>query len=427
MNFYKNIKRGGILLALSVAVLPGASVAQQYYDPGLLQKTVDRKPVDYQAPGVRMGSFMLKPGAELAYENNHNIYYSTDKGISDSIIHIRPWANLASDWGRHSIEINAFADIARYNDFGSEDYEDLVLTLDGRVDVMHKSNFNYKASYMQLHEDRSSPDDVNGVAPTEFTYSGAEIGYNHAFNRLELGLNYRVIDTDYDNNKDADGNILDTQDRDRTRDSITLRGDYELSPQRTAFLSLEGNQVDYDQKFDDEGFERSSDGYTARAGLGWNLTGVISGDVYLQYMDQDYDDERLGSISGAGIGGSFDWTPTKLTNFNFRFANSPQETTRGFTSGYNSKLYSARLQHELRRNLLANLRFSYTDNDYESNGVDPIALTDTGVIRAGFGMSYLFNRNVSLSGGFIYEDQDANAKEFEYSNTRWFLTLGLEL
>ena len=70
----RSIKRGSILLALGIWVLPSVSVAQQYYDPGLLQRTVDRKPVDFQSPGVRLGGFQLNTGAELALEKNDNIF-----------------------------------------------------------------------------------------------------------------------------------------------------------------------------------------------------------------------------------------------------------------------------------------------------------------------------------------------------------------
>ncbi len=64
-----------------------------------------------------------------------------------------------------------------------------------------------------------------------------------------------------------------------------------------------------------------------------------------------------------------------------------------------------RLQREFRRNLLGNVQFSYSDNEYEFIGSGTGSLTDTEVIRASVGLSYLFNRHVYISGGYIYEDQ----------------------
>ena len=148
---YRAIKSACLFAALGIWMLPAVSVAQQYYDPGLLQKTVDRRPVDYQAPGVRAGSFTLNPGVELAWEDNDNIFYLNKNEISDNIIHIRPWLNANSDWSRHEMNFSAFADIAKYDDYGSQDYTDWVVSLDGRIDVKRGSAFNYNASYLSLH------------------------------------------------------------------------------------------------------------------------------------------------------------------------------------------------------------------------------------------------------------------------------------
>lgn len=426
-NLLKTSYRNSILIACCAMLLPVVSQAQQYHDPGLLRKTVDRKPVDFQSKGIRMGSFVLKPGVELAYEHNDNIFYLGNVEISDSIMHVRPWANLSSDWNRHELNVQFYADIGRYNDYDSQDYEDWVFNLDGRIDVRRGSNFNYRAAYMQLHEDRRSPDNFGSFLPVEFTLAEVDAGYEHTFNRLTAALNYNRSENDYDDGVSLDGTILDNQDRDRTRDELRLKLGYELSGQSSAFFSVIGNSVDYDQQFDNSGFERSSDGYSLRAGMSWDDAGVLVGDLYLSYINQEYDDARFAKVDGFGLGGTLDWTPTELTSVNFRFRNGPLETTQVGTSGFFSSLYSVRLQHELRRNWLANARVSYTDNDYESTLEDEFTLTGTKVTRAGLGISYLFNRNLYISGGYVYEKQTANVDSYEYKANRWFLTLGGEL
>ncbi len=426
-NRYKNRFGPVPTLCLFLLLVPGSVKAQQYYDPGLLQKTVDRTPTDYQSNGIRMGGFMLKTGAELALENNDNIFALETLTVSDSIVHVRPWLNLNSNWNRHELNVSAFADIARYDDYGSEDYEDIVFNLNGRVDVKRGSAFNYTVSSMQLHEDRSSPDDVDGIRPTEFSLSGFDVGYTHTFNRLTATLGYRKDDTDYDNNIDGTGNVLDTQDRDRSRDAVSLRLEYERSEKSGVFFSAQSNKLDYDQKVDNQGYQRSSEGYDLRGGISWAMTGVLTGDLYLQYLQQEYDEPTFSDIDGFGIGASLLWTPTQLTHVDFRFANAPQETTQANTSGYYSSLYSVRIQHELRRQLLANARLSYTDNQYEYNGTDTDSLNDTQVSRAEIGLSYLVNRHVHISGGYAYEKQAANTSIFEYKRNTWFLTLSLEL
>ena len=424
---YRTIKSACLFAALGIWMLPTISMAQQYYDPGLLQKTVDRRPVDYQAPGVRAGSFTLNPGAEIAWEDNDNIFYLNKNEISDNIFHFRPYLNANSDWSRHELNFSAFADDATYDDFGSQDYTDWLVSLDGRIDVKRGSAFNYKASYLSLHEDRSNPDSRQSVEPTEFDVSGVDLDYTHNFNRMFATLGFTYADTDYKNGKNLAGDVVDNNDRDRSRDAWLLRLGYNYSERSAVFVSYEGNNTDYDDKFDRNGFERSSDGYDIRGGVAWDMTGTITGDLYLQYISQDYDDPRFKKVDGFGVGANLDWTPTQLTSVTIKFANGPQETTQTDTSGYYSSLYSARVQHELRRNILLNARLSYTDNNYKYEGDSENSLRDTDVTRAGVGISWLMSRNFNLSGGYVFETQNANDDYFEYSTNRWFITLGGEL
>ena len=426
-RFYSSIQHGCVILVLGGFVLPAASVAQQYYDPGLLQKTVDRKPVEYQSPGIRAGSFVLNPGAELAWESNDNIFYLNNPKVSDDILHARPWLNVNSDWSRHELNFSAYADLGYYSDFSSENYEDWVVSLDGRIDVRRGSAFNYKASYLKLHDDRSSPDSRSSVVPTEYAFSGVDVDYTHTFNRMTAQLRYQYQDTDYHNGEDFDGNVVDNQDRDRSRDIWSVRLGYDYTEQSAFFVEYAGNNLDYDEKFDRNGYQRSSDGYDIRGGVAWNMTGVLTGDLFVQYINQDYDDARFNKVSGWGVGANLDWTPTQLTNINFKFANTPQETTLSGASGYYSSLYSARIQHELRRNILLNARVSYTDNDYEYDDPDTGNLNSTEVTRAGVGMSFLISRHFYISGGYVYEKQNANEERYEYKTNRFFITLGGEL
>ncbi|MCW8926906.1 MAG: outer membrane beta-barrel protein [Xanthomonadales bacterium] len=420
-------------LALCLLLLPCLVYSQQYYDPGIQQRSIHRKPTAYEAEGVRLGSFILKPAVELTLEHNNNIYYIDETKVADTLFHIQPKLALVSDWGRHALNFDAGADIARYSDYGDEDYEDWWVTLDGRVDVKRGNTVNYGATYKQLHEERNSPDYVHGIKPSEFSYSGFDLGYERNFNRLTANLGYDRFDTDYDNNVNSDGEIVDNQDRDRSRDTLALRLDYERSPGRSIFVGGAINNNDYDLSSDSEGYDRSSDGYRLQAGIARDLTGVLVGDLYLEYIDQQYDDVRFDDVNGFGLGARLEWTPSKMTSVGFEFRNSPQETTQVGSSGYFSSLYAIRLQHELRRYLLANLRFSYTDNRYEANlqsrdpSEDPNRiLNNSDVTRADIGLTYLFSRHFFISAGYTYEKQDADVDVYNFDTNRWFLTLGLD-
>ncbi|WP_191621167.1 outer membrane beta-barrel protein [Marinihelvus fidelis] len=411
---------------LAVLVAPAAS-AQQYFDPGIMQRSIQQKPVDYQPVGARIGSFHLFPGVDLGWEHNDNVFYLPEDELDDDILHVRPWANLVSNWNRHALNASASADFASYSDYGANDYEDWTTQLDGRIDVRRDDWFSYDAQWMHLHEDRRSPDARFGVEPTVFDYGGYGAGYDHVFNRLKLGVYYNHSFFDYDNNRTIDGDVIDNQDRNREQDRLTLRGDWQLGPETAIFATWGMNDIDYDQPLDDNGYHRDSSGTGVSVGVAWDMTDLLTGDLSLGWSEQDYDDPRLQDVDGLNLGAGLTWTPRQTTLVNVRFAGGPQETTQPGTSGYFSQLYSVRVQQEVMPNFLLHLRGSWTTNNYENPGMSDTELEDTDVTRWGLGASYLFNRNLSLTVGYTRESQDANLGTFDYDTNRYFLNLGVEL
>ena len=431
---YQSVRLGGVLLVLCVCLFPSLSAAQNRSSEDALQGTIYRKPVDFVTPDIRVGGFQLSPGVELGWENSDNIFYIPRnvqqiglEKIRDNILHVRPWLDLKSDWNRHELNLHAFVDAARYDDYDSQNYTDWLASLDGRIDVKSRSAFNYSAGHWRLHQNRSDPDDRNAIEPTKYTSNRYSAGYSHTFNRLTPELRYRYQDNSFDNNENLIGEVIDNKDRDRSRQSLALQLDYAYSDLSSIFLSYETNKVDYDLKFDSDGFQRSSDGYNLRSGLSWRTTGLLNGRLYAQYLSQDYDDPRFNNVDGFGIGAALSWTPTELTDVRFRFENTPRETRQTGSSGSFSQLYEVRVQHELRRNILLNGRYSYTDDNYETNKDAGSSLQDSRTTEAGFSVNYLFNRYFYISGGYIYEKQNANESFYDYATNRWFFALGMEL
>ena len=157
---------------------------------------------------------------------------------------------------------------------------------------------------------------------------------------------------DYQDNVTLDGDIINNDDRDRDQTDFILRGDYLARPGRSYFLSLGWTDIEYDFPVDRNDIARDSDSSSISAGIAWDLTGKLVGDLFGSYQKREYDDPQLSDVSGFNLGANLNWYPTQLTTVNFRLAGGPQETIQAANSGYFSQLYSVRIQHELRRNCL---------------------------------------------------------------------------
>jgi hypothetical protein len=415
----------GILMML--LVVSASLYAQSYDNPGLGQRPVVAHPQDFKPLGVRAGSFMLHPGVELAGEWTDNVFYAPSDEEDDLIYHIRPYITAQSTWSKHSFSARLAADIARNKNFGFRDYEDYFLNLGGRVDVKSRSFFSYAADFMRLHEGLNTRSAEQGVEPTVYTMIGGNVGYDHTFNRLSVGVRYDYNRLDFDNTFSLEGDIIDNQDRDRDLNSLFARVGYQFHTDMQAFVSGSLNKIDYRQELDRNGKARSSEGYTFNAGIQFGLTGVLSGDVFATYNFAEYDDPTLPDIDGWGGGLGLTWLPTRLTTVRASVASNIQQTTLEYASGYLGMLYLLRVDHELLRDLQINGKVSYRDNDYtltEDAPEDARAYDE--IWAAGVGATYFFNRSVWLSASYDYTKLSTNVPDDGFKVNRFWLVLGFE-
>ena len=226
------------IAVLAVGVLLAPALLAQYYDnPGLGQKPVASHPQDYKPLGVRAGAFMLYPGVQLAAEFTDNAFYTRTDKQSDTVFHIRPYISAQSTWSRHSLNIRLAADIARYADFGFRDYEDYFFNINGRVDVRNRSYLSYGAQYLDLHEGLNIRDSEQGFEPTRYSLYGANLGYDHTFNRLTLGAALTWNRLDFDDALSIVEGVINNQDRDRDVFNWSARANYQFRSGMAAFAS----------------------------------------------------------------------------------------------------------------------------------------------------------------------------------------------
>ena len=263
---------------------------------------MERPRPELDALGIHLGGFQLFPALGLSETYDDNIFATEGGKESDGITEILPAARLQSNWSRHSLTLFSDARIARYIDHPSEDFEDWRAGGRGRLDIVDRSYATGQGSYNQLHEPRSSPDDVRGVNPTRFTDTNFGVGGTMALNRLILGVDGTFDRYIFQNAVNSAGVILNNQDRNRDQERVVVRAGYELAPLRTVFVRGGYDRRSYETKIDDNGFARSSHGYEVEVGADYDLTGVTALEGYIGYRRQTYEDSRLSDAAGVGAG-----------------------------------------------------------------------------------------------------------------------------
>jgi len=416
-------------IAIALQALSGSASAQYYNDPGLGQKPVATHPQDYKPLGIRAGAFMLHPGVQLGAQWTDNVFYADKLLKSDTIFHVRPYISAQSTWSRHSLNVSLAADFAFYDKYSERNYEDYFFGLSGRIDVKNRSFFSYSADYMNLHEDLNNRTSEQGIEPTRYDFYGGRIGYDHSFNRLSLSGFYSMNWLNYKNVIGLDGEVIDNQDRNRRGDAFGVRAGYQFAVDKQLFIAYEGYSIDYDQKYDRNGYDRSGDGYRINGGINFSITGRLQGDIFASYYNRNFDDPRLPTASGWLIGGGagLQWNPTDLTSVYGRIESGVQETTDANSTSFVQSIGSIRVDHELTRSIQLNGFVSYGINDY--NPIDPTAAdlrTKDKIFRAGVGLNWFINRHAYLNASYAYSDFNSSVVDDDYQTNDVWLLLGLE-
>ncbi|MEO7387068.1 MAG: outer membrane beta-barrel protein [Gammaproteobacteria bacterium] len=380
--------------------LPLVAVGAPATDSTVHQTVLTRPRPETDPQGMRLGAFELNAALSTGYLLDDNIFATDTDEVDDDILLVKPEAVLASGWSRHALRVGAEALIGRYRDIDSEDYDDYRVFTDGRLDL-RGSKVSGALSYADLHEPRTSPDDEGGAEPTTYSLVAADLAWLYQPGALSIRPDVRFRSFSFD-----DQPLAPPQgDRDRDTLDFGLRVGYDITPESDLFIEGRVTQVDYDQKVDDDGFQRSSDGYEVIGGSTLDLGGKTFGEVYAGYRSWSFEDSRFEDIDGLAFGADLAWNVTGLTTLTVSVSSTIESTTIVDASGIQRTAIGLDVDHELRRNLLLYVRAARANEDFQ--GID----RDDELFDGSFGARYLMNRHFYIQAGVTQEKRDTSGAE----------------
>lgn len=418
--------RGGALVTALAAVAASSSAFAQVGLPGPgpgsygvtpataapeLREVSLRPHPDYDALGIRAGSFIVFPNADLSENYDSNVYATASGVKSDFYSELAPDITVDSNWNNHALDFDAGGDTKRYNTLVSENTTDAHAAVNGRLDMLRDIYFLGGMQYQRLHEDRSSPNSITGQKnPTEYQIAGGGLGYVHETGRLGFRIDGDANFYSYDNAQTATGTTIDETSRNRLEYEVKPRLQYEIVPGYHAFVQASGNWRTYQAKFDQNGFQRDSSGWEVDAGTAIELTRLIVGEIYAGYLSQSYTDPRLKTVSGVGFGSNLLWSVTELTSVKFTAQRVVQESIVTNTVGTTvtpaasdlQSIVGASVEHELLRNVLLTAGVNYTQDAFQG-----VSRTDNSYSGTAGGR-YLINRYFSANLNFTYTKRDSS-------------------
>ena len=397
------------------------SVDRQKLDPGAErtasiegQKTkVEDDP--FAATGVKWGSFVIRPTIEQGLTATSN-GDSSNAGKSALLSETALRFSAASDWSENSATIDGYGLFRETVSGYSVHNEQGRIEGQLNVDLDNELRAIAKLGYEAVPESASSPDAIAGVdtQPLRQTVNGS-LGIEKDAGKMRYALTGAVTHDFYGDAKLSDGTSLSQKDRDSTLYTATLRTGYEISPAITPFTEIEVGRRAYDQRVDDEGFERSSTRLGARAGLELDMGEKLSGEFSAGWLREAIDDSSLEAISGATVNADLKWSPERGTTIGLTGQTTVEPTTTADESG--DILYSGRLtgERQIRANLTGNAALGLDWRDYI--GVDGHDMT----LSAEAGLTWWLNRYAGLTTRVRTEKLTSNLPGRDYTANSIFL------
>lgn len=349
--------------------------------------------------GAHAGGFLVYPKILFAYLYDDNVLVksSSNEGEGSYASQTSPEVAVRSDWSEHSLNLLAYANFGRFVDFPNENYDDWLISADGRLDLSPDIQLAGGGSARKGHILRTSPENTSDLdVPITYDETAAFGRYTHTFGHFRFGLDAAINQQDY---KDALGivggvqTLINEDDRDRTQRTANLRLGYETFPGREFFLVMKQDRRIYDEPDDVVHVKRSSDGESASLGKIFDLDGIIFGELSAGYLRQDYEDP-FPDISTPLFDASLNWNVTRLSTVNLIIQRDVGETTSSYFSGYVRTSTLLGIDHELRRHVLVTISMNYITDDFQ--GIGPAEREDSSYDFF-TGPTYLINRNFYIS------------------------------
>ena len=361
------------LMAVLTAVTSGNSVAQELVpdvppesETNLIKRKsiiiVRKRTEQTDAPGIKLGNFVLSPSVTLTEYYDDNVYASEVDEQDDSVTVIAPAFNLKSAWQKHEVKMDAGLEITRYAELADENTNNGWLNVNGKYDINKSHHMFAGLSYTRDHEDRASPDEISGDQPTKFDNTAADIGYTGRSNNHYFRIILNATRIDFDD-VDSLGSVIDNDDRDRDENAVGIRYLYKISPASAVFINSVSDEREYSQEIDNEGNVRSSDGTRNSIGLEHVSTNTVSR-LSVGKIHREYDSMVFDEIDESYFNVHHSWKFLQSSNLSINAGRSIEETTLDNSPGYLFTDGSLRLNFSVTDNKAINIEASRAKAEY---------------------------------------------------------------
>ncbi|MEQ1866467.1 MAG: outer membrane beta-barrel protein [Micropepsaceae bacterium] len=379
---------------------------------------------DYDARGVRVGTFFLYPSLTGGFGYTSNVFNDANN-LTDYFYSLAPQVRFQSEWARHALNLSADTKGFWYSNQVGENRNEWNLGADGRFDISRGTDIGANVHTGRQSEPRGT--DLTGglvpgdpAEPTQLSRTGFGAEFNSTFNRVRVSLGASLEQIDYDDTPRVQPfatAVINNDDRDRTVVDLSAKVAAEMTTDTAVFIRGRITDTDFTDELDDDGVNRDSSGWAFDAGLEFSMSHVLLGELFAGYTARSYDDATFVETSGLVFGAGLKWFPSMLTTVSVDAGRSIEDTSIQGASGYVSTRGNVGIDHELLRNVIVSGHLGYENAEYQD-----IARNDD-TLRGGVSSRFLINNYMHFDAGWDFVDRSSSAPGFEYTTGQFSLSL----
>jgi hypothetical protein len=395
-----------VLAALIGMLASGVALSAEYQMESANLPVRQRQHPEADPTGFAYEGIMFYPSVLAGMEFDSNIYASSQNASEDMALILAPELRISSDSEavKHTFDLGASH--RQYKSFDSENRTEAharltsarQFTTDVRLDTLFEAARKFEARGSSI----TVPDAAKPIAYRDLR---AETTVTKTFNRLGVAVGGGIRSLAFEDGETFSGAPLEQGFRDGTIITASVKPFYEISPGYRAYSLLKVNRRDYEGT---GSLDRDSEGYDARAGLEFLLTSMLFGSVDLGYLKQNYSNPLIPNAVGLSTKANLNWLMTPLMTVSLfgsrqvaELAAQDQEARIDLTVG-------ARVDYELRRNLIATVEGSYTNEDFTGNN------REDNVFNISTQIDYMMNAYCSFGLKYSYFERNSNNADFSF-------------
>lgn len=419
-----------LMISLSFLAVPEAALAQlqntviETSTRGRNVSVAQRERPEYDSAGITTGGFVISPSLNIEGGYTDNAYLTETDRQSDAYVSINPEIDINSGWSRHHLAARASGEFLRYADNPLRNEDNFLFALEGRYDIGLTSAINGVGKFERRYESQYDVTSIAaGASPIPVDdYSASLIG-STTRGRFRFDLGAIGSRLDYHDYTTLGGGIVNQDSRDRTGAAVAGQINYSVNSGTVLFGQIGYENFSYDTSLGTIGANRDSNAVRVLGGVSFDLTKLIRGRLGAGYITRNYVAPQFRSTSGLTVEGELEYFPTELTTVTLKLHRVIEDASVNTQGGYFRTGGSLRIDHELLRNLLLNLRGSYDRAKYDGAG------NDVDVFGVNGGARYLVSRHISLNGDLAYNnrDQRGTAPGTSFDEFRGSLSVGYHL